>query len=823
LKIASPPTVLKLSRTLSWRLLLRVLAVLTLLVAAVWMIADPDPEKLLTLLGAITALLASPSVSDKPITSTLTSHPSEELESRTRKAMLERVEGYWVKGVLEQSLHSVGLLDLGMTEDATAVEHPWEMSVFTPSQTRTPLPPGEKIIHLFDSSNRALLLLGEPGSGKTTMLIEFARDLIAIAKNDSKQAIPVVLNLSSWAERGGPLNEWIIEELRTKYYINHQVTRAWIEKEAFILLLDGLDEVRDELRAECVKAINEFRQKYGLTGILVTSRLQDYERLEPHLQLQRALVIEPLSQEQVDRYLEKGGTALAALRQCLRDNPVLRELSHTPLMFSIMALAYKDKSLEEIGQLKSSGEYARHIFHAYVNQMFRRKATASRAPDKVLTWLAWLAKTLHEHNASVFQIEGLQPSVIPSRIWRWFYYLTTRLASGAVMALSITLFWILYLVQDSSSVVGLANNLLNNGKTVIPVFCLTIGLVTGSVDFARSFGNKIQPVRRLPGFICHILRVLLIALLHVGATGLVFWILVQKGFSSADLSDTDPELFAMVVAVTGGLGIGLIAGVMYGLRESQEDATADIKTVEALSWSWHGAFRKGLLGALTGAVAAFLLVFFIVLTFLLADKFGWFSSTMLFESTQGGWVYGLREIIQSTWSLTIELASLLAPVCMLFGSVLGGLSGYAIEKKTAPNQGVKLSIKSAIVAGLAVTAGGAIIATLAFSRILPDLRLVDSLLAGTVAGAGCGLLAFLWYGGIDSIHHYTLRYVLYFNGCLPLHIVRFLDHANRTILVHKVGGGYIFIHRLLMEYFVELHHDPAKLQDLQKAVTALRT
>jgi hypothetical protein len=32
----------------------------------------------------------------------------------------------------------------------------------------------------------------------------------------------------------------------------------------------------------------------------------------------------------------------------------------------------------------------------------------------------------------------------------------------------------------------------------------------------------------------------------------------------------------------------------------------------------------------------------------------------------------------------------------------------------------------------------------------------------------------------------------------------FLDFAADRILLRKVGGGYIFIHRLLMEYFAEL-------------------
>ncbi len=39
---------------------------------------------------------------------------------------------------------------------------------------------------------------------------------------------------------------------------------------------------------------------------------------------------------------------------------------------------------------------------------------------------------------------------------------------------------------------------------------------------------------------------------------------------------------------------------------------------------------------------------------------------------------------------------------------------------------------------------------------------------------------------------------------MPWNYARFLDYAAERILLRKVGGGYIFIHRLLMEYFASL-------------------
>jgi hypothetical protein len=46
--------------------------------------------------------------------------------------------------------------------------------------------------------------------------------------------------------------------------------------------------------------------------------------------------------------------------------------------------------------------------------------------------------------------------------------------------------------------------------------------------------------------------------------------------------------------------------------------------------------------------------------------------------------------------------------------------------------------------------------------------------------------------------------VLWGNGYAPLNYVRFLDYAAERVLLRKVGGGYIFVHRMLLEYFASL-------------------
>jgi predicted NACHT family NTPase len=93
-----------------------------------------------------------------------------------------------------------------------------------------------------------LLILGEPGAGKTTTLLELTRDLIARAEQDVNHLIPVVFNLSSWAVQRQKLADWLVEELKTKYDIPKEIRQDWVKKQQLLPLLDGLDEVKAEYR-----------------------------------------------------------------------------------------------------------------------------------------------------------------------------------------------------------------------------------------------------------------------------------------------------------------------------------------------------------------------------------------------------------------------------------------------------------------------------------------------------------------------------------------------------------------------------------------------
>lgn len=185
-----------------------------------------------------------------------------------------------------------------METHASAVEYPWNIIIRTPDQVSRPFPQGTKIADVFDKMNQFLLILGNPRSGKTTMLLELGRDLITRAEHNPTLPIPVVFNLSSWVENRQPLDEWLIVEFLTKYRIPKDDSQSWIENDKLFLLLDGLDEVKQKYRKACVNAINTFRQNH-LVPLAICSRTAEYESLTIQLKLQGVVLLQPLTKDKL--------------------------------------------------------------------------------------------------------------------------------------------------------------------------------------------------------------------------------------------------------------------------------------------------------------------------------------------------------------------------------------------------------------------------------------------------------------------------------------------------------------------------------------------
>ena len=370
-----------------------------------------------------------------------TSAPSQSLskqEYRWRQVLVDNVRHYWIEGVLERSLHNQALIELGLEERSKAVASPLRGVGEFPDEPSRALPEGTQATDIFDGlgEGRTLLILGEPGAGKTTTLLKLAQSLLERIGDDLSQPIPVILNLSSWAKKRQPIAEWLVQDLYETFQVSRLMGKVWIQEEQLILCLDGLDEVEVSYRNDCVQALNQFIQAHGRTEMVVCSRVKDYEALSERLRLRSAIYVQPLTLQQVDDYLAQAGEQLAALKTVLNRNSDAKEFASSPLILSVMSLAYKGCLLEQFPNPASPEVFLQRLFEAYIERMFQRRGpTCQYSHMQTRYWLVWIARRMIQTSQTVFLIERIQPSWLQTKIQRLCYWVVSTLG----ITLKITL------------------------------------------------------------------------------------------------------------------------------------------------------------------------------------------------------------------------------------------------------------------------------------------------------------------------------------------------------------------------------------------------
>jgi hypothetical protein len=224
----------------------------------------------------------------------------------------------------------------------------------------------------------------------------------------------------------------------------------------------------------------------------------------------------------------------------------------------------------------------------------------------------------------------------------------------------------------------------------------------------------------------------------------------------------------LVGALGGRLSVGLIAGLAGGLVGGPAVGPRRIAVVETVRWSGSRALSSAIGGIVLGVLGGGLFGLLIALAF-------------------GGLFTLVGLLLVLAYGLTLGL-----PFALVLG-LIGGLTGREVEAKVSPNQGIRRSGRTAILIALLFGLGAGLL-----------LGLGSGLLFGLLFGLVVGLVGGLNYGGYACLSHFGLRFVLWRAGALPLDTIHFLDYATERILVRKVGGGYIFVQRLLQEYFATL-------------------
>jgi NACHT domain len=193
-----------------------------------------------------------------------------------------------------------------------------------------------------------LFILGKPGAGKTTFLKYIA--IQAAEQNIDK--IPIFITLKHWTDSGIDLLSFIAERFDICDFPNAQpFVGELLKSGSAIVLFDGLDEVNQESgqRDKQTRAMNNFIEKYDQTQCLITCRLaaNDYS-FKPFTYVEIADFTEPQIKTFVSNWFRKEGEKDEETRDkfmaefAREDNKGLRDLARTPLLLTLLCLAFNE-------------------------------------------------------------------------------------------------------------------------------------------------------------------------------------------------------------------------------------------------------------------------------------------------------------------------------------------------------------------------------------------------------------------------------------------------------------------------------------------------
>jgi hypothetical protein len=653
-------------------------------------------------------------------------------QRRNLRILLEKVRSFWVDGVLAAAASGATLIELQKRVEPEAVEHPLAQTADSALPASPALPPGIRIAEAFDAMDQALLIMDGTGSGKTTALLELARDAVGRAEHDPTKPIPVVLNLSSWAQLQQPIVDWVAAELALRYQIPREMGRRWLDEQRLALLLDGLDEVGPEHIGACIAALNRFREDHGLLPIGICTRTEDYQAAAAPLRLSGAIELLPLTDAQIEAYLAATGPHAATLAALLQQDSDLQDAVRTPLMLNLMRQAFADVSPEELQaeRFRIPRERRQRLLERYVDRLTAPVNAAPRplfTPGQTQNGLSWLARGMTAQRQSIFLVEQLQPAWLATRGGYWAYWVGSRAVVGLLIGL---------LQAITAHVVGTVQ-----GRAIYVVTALLAGVLVGVID---GVGARMSPtLMKWPVWFLQASSALIAALV----AGACFYLAFGPGLGL-------PEQDAWRLAA----GMALVYGLVFGLGGVRTGEAGDVRPVESLAWSWRAAGR--------GLFPALLMLLAVV---------GVIAAIFAGSNPLQIWL---------TFGLVYGAGAGLALV------MIYGLSGRTVEHRSYPNQGTWLSARNAARAGLLLGVAAGL-----------GYGVIYGALPGLVVALRIGVLAALWYGLFDVIKHLTLRGLLAGSRQAPWNLVRFLDYADRLGLMQKVGGGYMFMNRLVQEYF----------------------
>ncbi|NER92338.1 MAG: NACHT domain-containing NTPase [Symploca sp. SIO1B1] len=190
-----------------------------------------------------------------------------------------------------------------------------------------------------------LLVLGKPGAGKTTFLKYLA---IHCANSQVlRELVPVFITLKQFAENENkPALTTYIKQIFTDYGVTESQTIRILNWGKGLILLDGLDEVKEEDSDRILNQIQQFTnaKNYSTNYFVMTCRIAAREyTFEQFTEVEVADFEDEQIQTFVSKWFQVKESDLADyFMEQLVDNEPIKELATNPLLLTLLCIEFED-------------------------------------------------------------------------------------------------------------------------------------------------------------------------------------------------------------------------------------------------------------------------------------------------------------------------------------------------------------------------------------------------------------------------------------------------------------------------------------------------
>jgi hypothetical protein len=284
------------------------------------------------------------------------------------------------------------------------------------------------IKNLLDTKD-GLLIVGEPGAGKTILLLKVALNLLDKTNLAEKEAFPVIFNLASWNEEYKDFGEWLNTMLVSGNGLSKDFAERLLHDKRLILLLDGLDElarkekkvVANEKRAACLAALNNYLD--GEKNV-ICCRIDEFVAMRENtaqdapvsakvevLNLTEAEVLNALEHARNHKDSKHHASAKNLSELFVEEeNAALRKVLCTPFYFTVALEVFYKHIPDEMNLPNNEDRLRTFLIEKYLESKLNKTPNPNNFERrKTRKWLKWLAKLMEDYQIVTFELADLQP------------------------------------------------------------------------------------------------------------------------------------------------------------------------------------------------------------------------------------------------------------------------------------------------------------------------------------------------------------------------------------------------------------------------------